>query len=92
MGSNVEKYVRQQPIIVNDQPYGPEPRRVALVVSKQSGRFPIYEDEYKKWDNTIQELSKKYDVPAELIHSMMVIVTGKQIGRASCRERVSSPV
>ena len=71
MGSNVEKYVRQQPIIVNDQPYGPEPRRVALVVSKQSGKFPIYNDEYQKWDKTVQELSKKYDVPADLIHSMM---------------------
>ena len=72
MGSNVEKYVRQQPIIADGKPYGPEPRRVALVVSKQSGRFPIYEDEYKRWDKTVQDLSKKYDVPAELIHSMLV--------------------
>ena len=50
-------------------------------------------------------LPRKYhgDVKSELLYDMSglpkralasigVIVTGKQIGRASCRERVSSPV
>lgn len=46
-------------------------RKVALVVTKQSGDFPIYEDEYQRWDKTISDLSKKYGVPANLIHSMM---------------------
>ena len=40
------------------------------------------------WTN----LSDRMRVALSYKHFNAVIVTGKQIGRASCRERVSSPV
>ena len=46
-------------------------RKVALVVNKQSGEFPIYEDDYNKWSPVIKTLSEKYGVPEDLIHSVL---------------------
>ena len=49
-------------------------------------------------DIDVSEISEKFKKPSEEfcidcdVEIPMNIVTGKQIGRASCRERVSSPV
>ena len=47
----------------------------------------IHVDGYDAYNEKYWKLPKK-----ESYHIITVIVTGKQIGRASCRERVSSPV
>ena len=39
-----------------------------------------------------KEAKKSIKTLINEFHSCFFIVTGKQIGRASCRERVSSPV
>ena len=53
----------------------------------------VHED-LKDTDYSLQDFTfgyNKKNIPAVPIHPLY-IVTGKQIGRASCRERVSSPV
>ena len=52
----------------------------------------IYIEYVKKPDGSLVPISKYPEGEKTYTLAGPVIVTGKQIGRASCRERVSSPV
>ena len=53
-----------------------------------------YQQRYNEIVEAMDEIRVKEDEEkkSKLQEQARVIVTGKQIGRASCRERVSSPV
>ena len=79
--------------VVNDINKIHELKALLVDEKNQQKRDDIY-SEIEKEENTLREIiysfpvSRVKDKCADYSH----IVTGKQIGRASCRERVSSPV
>ena len=60
--------------------------------STPSSRSEQVKTSIGEWENQ-EEVNRDFrDLVVRELDNPVIIVTGKQIGRASCRERVSSPV